>query len=400
MAQTGSGTWSGHEEVVVRSGPRTGLPVIAALHSTVLGPATGGTRLWNYPDWRDGLADALRLSEGMTYKCAAAGLPNGGGKAVVALPPGRRLSDRERLDAMHDVGDLVRSLGGRFATGPDAGTGQRDMVAIASRTDHVFCRPESHGGSGDPSPYTALGVLHALKAACARLFGTPDLAGRSFSVVGTGHVGEHLAGQLAEAGARLVLSDTDPAKRAVAERLGAEFAEPGEALRADVDVLVPCALGGTLTADLVPGLRCSAVVGAANNQLAAPDVAVLLRDRGVLWAPDYVVNAGGVVYAVARELHREDHAAAVARVESIGATLARLFAASDTDGTSLERAAEKLALARLDTARAGRASGGPTAGPGAAPDATRRPGAGAPAAGGSEHGPGEADAAARGLDAA
>lgn len=343
----------GHEEVLVRSGARTGLPVIAALHSTVLGPATGGTRLWNYADWRDGLADALRLSEGMTYKCAAAGLPNGGGKAVVALPEGRRLSERERLDAMYDVGDVVESLGGRFATGPDAGTGQADMVAIASRTAHVFCRPESHGGSGDPSPYTALGVFHALRATCERLFGTADLTGRSFSVVGVGHVGESLAGQLAEAGARLVLSDVDPGKRALAERLGAEFAAPDEALTAPVDVLVPCALGGTVTAALVPELRCSAVVGAANNQLAEPGVADLLDGRGVLWAPDYVVNAGGVVYAVARELHRESHAAAVARVVSIGDTLADLYTAVDADGVSLVRAAAELARARLEAGGGG-----------------------------------------------
>lgn len=347
----------GHEDVVIRTGARTGLPVIVAMHSTVLGPATGGTRLWQYPDWKAGLDDALRLSEGMTYKCAVAGLPNGGGKTVVVLPEGRRPTAVEKRDAMLDVGDVVQSLGGRYWTGPDAGTGQEDMVTIASRTGHVFCRPAEHGGSGDPSPYTALGVFCALRSTAERLYGSPDLTGRRMSVVGIGHVGRHLVRLLAEAGARLVMSDIDPTKRALADELGAGFTDPQDALTAEVDILVPCALGGTLTEALVPRLRCSAVVGAANNQLATPEVGGLLQQHGVLWAPDYVVNAGGVVYAVARELHGEDHATAVARVESIGATLADLFMASDAEGVTLVRAAADLAASRLAAGGAARHGG-------------------------------------------
>jgi leucine dehydrogenase len=337
-----------HQEVLIRRGDRTGLPLIVAVHSTALGPAVGGCRMWSYPDWRDGLTDALRLSEGMSRKCAVAGLPNGGGKAVIVLaegdPPGAAL----RRDALYDLGDLVESLGGRYSTGPDAGTGTADMALIGTRTDHVFCRPESENGSGDPSRYTALGVVSALHAVCRALTGSPDLEGRAFAIVGAGHVGEHLARLLGRAGARLVISDVNPAKRALADELGAEFLTPRDALTAPVDVLVPAALGGTLTRELVPLLRCAAIAGPANNQLAEPEVADLLDERHILWAPDYVVNAGGVIHALARELHHDDHAKAVARVEGIGDTLTSLIDSATAAGTTPARAAAELARARLE----------------------------------------------------
>ncbi|WP_437101233.1 Glu/Leu/Phe/Val dehydrogenase dimerization domain-containing protein [Streptomyces sp. enrichment culture] len=337
----------GHESVVMRLGRRSELPIVVAVHSTALGRAVGGCRMWAYDSWEDGLRDALRLSEGMTRKCAAAGLPNGGGKTVVVLPPGRSVTADERRAALHDVGDIVAELGGSYVTGPDAGTGPADMAVIGERTEYVFCRPESAGGSGDPSPFTALGVVAALRSTCLALFGSPGLAGRRFAVIGLGHVGEQIARQLAAAGADLVLSDVDPAKRSLGTELGAVFTEPDAAATAEVDVLVPAALGGLLTRDLVPRLRCRAVAGAANNQLADPGVAELLRERDILWAPDYIANAGGVVNAVAREVLGDGPEKAVQRIESITDTLTGLFETAARTGITTARAADDLARRRL-----------------------------------------------------
>jgi glutamate dehydrogenase/leucine dehydrogenase len=340
-----------HERVVVTRGPRSGLPVIVAVHSTALGQSLGGCRLWHYADWRDGLADALRLSEGMTYKCALAGLAHGGGKTVVVLPRGHVPREAKRRAVMHDVGDVVDSLGGSYATGPDAGTGPADMVTIHDRTAHVFCRPEEYGGSGDSSPHTAAGVLSALRAVCQQLFGTPELAGRRIAVVGLGHVGSHVARLLAAAGAEQLVADTDPAKRALADDLGATWVSPDAALTAAVDVLVPAALGGVVTHDLVPRLACAAIVGPANNQLADDAVAGELARRGILWAPDYVVGAGGVRYAILRELHKRSHEEAAAEVRAVGVALTEILDAAHRDGITPHDAAMRLARQRVAAGR-------------------------------------------------
>jgi len=342
-----------HEEVIIRTGARSGLPVIVAVHSTRPGPAAGGCRLWRYDDWRDGLEDALRLSAAMTRKCAIAGLPNGGGKTVVAIPPGAAGDTASRADVLHDVGDAVEALGGRYAIGPDVGTSPADMVTIGERTAHVCCRPPSHGGSGDSSPHTADGVVAALRAVCAHRFGSPSFAGRRVAISGLGSVGGHLARRLAGAGARLSVSDIDPAKKNLAAELGADWAAPGQILTAEADILVPAALGGVLTRDLVPALRCQAVVGPANNQLASPDVAGLLRDNGITWVPDYVASAGGVIHALSRELHGETASAAEARVMAIEGTVAEILGAADRDGMTCEDAAEALAARRLLAATEG-----------------------------------------------
>lgn len=335
-----------HEQVLVRRGERSGLTVIVAIHSTALGQALGGCRLWRYPDWRDGLTDALRLAEGMTYKNAIAGLPYGGGKTVVVAgdDPG------DKRAVMYDVGDVIESLGGRYGTGPDAGTGPADMDLIAERTRHVFCRPAEHGGSGDSSPATAVGVLAALRAACAEVFGSPDLASRRFALVGLGHVGERLARELAATGAKLVVADIDPAKRALADELGATWATSDEALTAPVDVLVPAALGGVLTRHLASRLRCAVVVGPANNQLAEEAVADRLHERGIVWVPDYAVSSGGVIYATALELERLPADQALARVQGIGETVTRVLAAAKETGTTPHRAAWRLIRERLGPA--------------------------------------------------
>ncbi|WIM92667.1 Glu/Leu/Phe/Val dehydrogenase dimerization domain-containing protein [Actinoplanes oblitus] len=202
-----------HEHVVTRRGERCGLPITIAVHSTVRGRSAGGCRIAHYPHWRDAVTDALRLSAAMTGKCAVAGLPLGGAKTVVALPPAYELGAATRRDLLHDVGDLIASLDGRYATGPDVGSGPDDMAVIAERTPHVFCRPRSAGGSGDSSPHTALGVLAALRAVCADRFGCAELGGRSFAVLGAGRVGGHLLDLLAATGATIRAADTDPARR-------------------------------------------------------------------------------------------------------------------------------------------------------------------------------------------
>jgi len=343
MSCVDSGMTLEHEEVLVRRGPRSGLPIVVAVHSTALGQAVGGLRMWHYPDWRDAQADALRLSRGMTYKCAVAGADKGGGKTVVALP--EKTDDRVRRAALLDAADAIDSLGGRYATGPDVGTGEPDMDVIAERTAHVFCRPASSGGSGDSSPHTAAGVVATLRALTGG-----SVKKRRFAVVGLGRVGDAVATALAADGADLVLSDVDQAKRALAAELGAAWKEPAGALTASVDVLVPAALGGMLTGALVPELHCGIIAGPANNQLADESVADLLHERGILWAPDYVVGSGGVVNALAVELDGRSAAEAAELVEGIGATVAALVDDARRAGITPAQAARERAEARLNAA--------------------------------------------------
>jgi len=324
---------------------------MVAIHSTARGPALGGVRLWTYPSEPLAVLDVLRLSRAMSYKNAAAGLPLGGGKGVIALPPGTTLQGRARTAALLDFADVVAALGGRYLTAEDVGMTSRDMATIARGTEHVTGLSRSRGGSGDPSPLTALGVEAAIETICARLFGSPSLRGRSIAILGLGHVGARLAERCARAGARLVLADVDPGKRALAERLGARWTTPARALSAKVDVLSPCALGGVLSAASVPTLRCRAIAGAANNQLTEEHVAELLARRGILWAPDFVVNAGGVIN-LAVELRPEGYDAALARsrARAIGGTLAQVLDAADADGVIPLAAANALAERRMSGA--------------------------------------------------
>jgi len=334
----------------VRRGRRSGLNVMVAVHSTARGPALGGVRLWRYARTQDAVLDVLRLARAMSYKNAAAELPLGGGKGVIALPQGASLRGRARTAALLDFADVVDALGGRYLTAEDVGMTARGMATIAQGTPHVTGLSRSRGGSGDPSPLTAIGVEAAIETICARLFGAASLTGRSIAIVGLGHVGARLAERCAKAGARLVLADVDPGKRALAERLGARWTTPARALTAKVDVLAPCALGGVLSAASVPQLRCRAIAGAANNQLTEEPVAALLAKRGILWAPDFVVNAGGVIN-LAVELRPEGYDAAVARrrTRAIGATLARVLDEADAAGVTPLAAANALAE-RLMTA--------------------------------------------------
>ena len=338
-----------HERVAIAVGERSGLPVIVAVHSTVLGPAVGGCRLWRYAHWRAALDDALRLSEAMTLKCALAGLALGGGKSVIALAPGDlELTAERRRAAMLDLGDAVDAFGGSYGVGEDVGTTAEDMLIARERTRYAYCLPESQGGAGEPSEPTAEGVRLAIGVTLERAFGAPEVSGRRIGIIGLGQVGSRVAHRLAAHGAELVLSDIDASKRTLANELHASWTEPDEALRADVDVLVPAALGGVLTPGAVATLRCAAVAGPANNQLVDDSVADVLHERGILWAPDFVVNAGGVIYGSAMEMDgctRED---AMARVGAITATLGTVFAAADENSITPLEAARRVARERLE----------------------------------------------------
>ena len=329
---------------------------MVAVHSTARGPALGGCRMWTYDDSRSAVRDVLRLSRAMTFKAAVAGLPLGGGKGVIMLRPDVGLDAGRRRDVLLDFADTVAALDGRYRTAEDVGTSDADMAVIAERTAHVTGLSEQSGGSGDPSPWTALGVEAALRVACERVWGTGDLNGRRIAVIGLGRVGGHLARLLAEGGAELVVADIDAGKEALARELGAQWTDPDTALRAEVDVLAPCALGGVLDDRTVPELRCRAIAGAANNQLASEGIADLLSSRGILWAPDFVANAGGIIN-IAVELEDAGYARERAEpaVRAIGDTMSQIFDDAAAIGATPLTAAMELARRRLAEAGAGAA---------------------------------------------
>jgi leucine dehydrogenase len=340
-----------HEDLLVRRGRRSGVYTIVAVHSTALGPALGGCRMWHYDDSRAAVRDALRLSRAMTYKAAAAGLALGGGKGVI-MRPAETLRGRQRKAALLDFAETVDLLRGAYITAEDVGTTSADMTSIAEVTRHVTGLARRRGGSGDPSPFTALGVEAAIAACCERTFGSADLAGRTVAVIGLGSVGLRLARLLARRRARLLVADIDPAKRPHADALDAGWLAPETALSAPVDVLAPCALGGVLDHDTVPVVQAPVIAGAANNQLADDTIADLLNERGILWAPDFVANAGGIIN-ISVELERGgyDPVKARRRVAGIGDTLRGVFDEAHASGHSPLAAAMALAGRRL--ARAG-----------------------------------------------
>ncbi|GAA4377579.1 Glu/Leu/Phe/Val dehydrogenase family protein [Agromyces bauzanensis] len=340
-----------HERVLITRGPRSGLTIIVAVHSTRLGQALGGARLWRYGHWTDALADALRLSQAMTMKNAAAGLARGGGKSVIAIPRGVSLDERATRDAMLDLGDAVESLGGAYMTAEDVGTSAELMAVVHERTEHVCGLPAEQGGVGEPADATAAGVYASILATLGHVFGSAGVSGRHFVVAGLGQVGGRLARSLAAAGARLTVTDVAGAKRALADELGAIWVEPEEAHLVEADVFVPCGLGGVLTHDVVDALRVRAVVGAANNQLASRDVAGHLTERRIVWAPDFVVNAGGVIYLDVAGMPGADQAALDARIAGIGDTVASVLRSAEEHGTTTLAAAERIARERLDAAR-------------------------------------------------
>jgi glutamate dehydrogenase/leucine dehydrogenase len=333
----------GFEQVVYAHDPATGLRAIVAIHSTALGPALGGTRFFPYASEQDALVDVCRLARGMTYKHAVCGNDFGGGKAVIIGDP-----TAPRSEAMlRAYGRFVEGLSGRYVTAEDVGTTQADMDVIRRETAHVTGVSESLGGSGDPSPATAWGVLWAMKAVGEVLWGSPSLAGRHVCIAGVGKVGAALAGHLADEGAKLTVADVRPdAVDAVADRHGAQAVAPEAAHAVPCDIFSPCALGAVLNATTIPELRCDAVVGSANNQLASPADAERLRHRGVVYAPDFVANAGGVIN-IAEEPHGYDHARAYDRIRTIHDTLLQVFVRAEADGITTAAAADRLAEDRI-----------------------------------------------------
>lgn len=337
---------AGFEDMLVQAGERSGATIAIAVHSTALGPALGGARLWHYESDEDGVADARRLARAMTYKAAAAGLLLGGGKGVICAPTPHPEGELRRA-LLLDFGDAVESLGGRYVTAEDVGTGAADMAVIAERTAHVVGLPGERGGSGDPSPVTARGILAAMRACLEHRLGSPDPAGVRVCVVGAGHVGGRLATVLAEAGAAVTISDLDPSRRRLADHLGATWIDdPAEAILSDCDVLAPCALGGVIDATTVGRLRCRVICGAANNVLADDSLAVALAAREITYAPDFIANAGGLINVYA-ELHQLDHAAVTDLVDSIGSTIHLILEAADDHGTTPLAEAQALAQRRL-----------------------------------------------------
>jgi leucine dehydrogenase len=340
-----------HEEVVVRRGHRSGAQMIVAIHSTALGPALGGARMWGYGSSLEGLRDALRLAGAMTLKAAAAGLDLGGGKGVICTDP-EPPSGSARRALLLDFGDLVESLDGRYVTAEDIGTGTEDVAVIAERTSHVVGLPPELGGSGDPSPLTALGVEAAMRACVRHRLGAADLTGLSVAVIGLGHVGSRLARRLARDGADLAVCDIDPAKRDIARELGARWLDPDVAPLADCEVLAPCALGGVIDRTNVGLLRCGVVCGSANNVLSDEGVADLLAARGVLYAPDFIANAGGLI-SVYREIRGYGPERVRELVVGIEGAMDRILSRAERSSITPLRAARELALERLHAARDG-----------------------------------------------
>ncbi|MBA2279761.1 MAG: Glu/Leu/Phe/Val dehydrogenase [Acidimicrobiia bacterium] len=341
----------GCEAVHLAADPATGMRAVVAVHSTVLGPGLGGTRFQAYPDEAMAVLDVCRLARGMTYKHAACGNDQGGGKAVLIGDPATM-----RTEALIEAyARFVDRLGGVYLTAEDVGTTQADMDLIRRVTPYVTGTSLELGGSGDPSPATAWGVRWAMAAVAERLWGAPSLAGRHVVVLGVGKVGSALARHLRDEGARLTLSDVRPdVVGALAAELGADVVEVADAVEVDCDVLSPCALGALLDERSIPRLGCAAVCGAANNQLATDDDGARLAEAGILYAPDYVVNAGGVVNIAEEQAPGGyDPDRARARVERIGDTVRRVFALADGHGIVPAAAADRLAEDRLAAAQAG-----------------------------------------------
>ena len=335
--------WDG-EEAVIRFDEPSGAWMFVCVHSTALGPAGGGTRMRVYDRPADGLADAMRLSRAMTLKMALANAGRGGGKAVLAVPELPTGAARRRL--LLRYGELVASLRGTYATAGDMNISPADLDVVRERCPWVYGTTGAGGNSGRG---TALGVLHGIRASVEHVFGSPDLAGRTVLVQGAGAVGHDLARFLAADGADVLVSDVDERRAADA---GGTTVAAVDALATECDVYAPCAVGGTLNAESIPQLRCRIVAGSANNQLATPEDAQRLHDRGILYAPDYVINAGGVIQLIGLEDNGWDEQELELELATIGDTLRQLFVSADEAGITPAAAAERLAAERIAQKRA------------------------------------------------
>jgi glutamate dehydrogenase/leucine dehydrogenase len=347
MFETLLSNWDG-ETLVSRYDRPTGAYLFIAIHSTRQGPGAGGTRLKHYANPEDAVRDALRLSAAMSAKFAVTDLPWGGGKGVIAAPP--QLNPQARADLLRGYGRLVHQLGGLFNTGPDVGVNAQDLDIVAETGGkYVFGRPPESGGSGDAGVPTAEGVFAGLKVAAAHRFGTADLRGRRIVVQGAGSVGRALIELLLEAEAEVRFSDIDPEAVTHVERhYGLTRIEPDDVISSDCDIYAPCALGGVLSAETIPQLRCQVVAGAANNQLSSPEDAERLRARGILYAPDYILNVGGAMAILTQETQGWSYREAVLGIqEKVEVALTEVLALAEREGISTEAAAQAIVRIRL-----------------------------------------------------
>ena len=334
-------SFADHEDVRFCNDPQTGLRAIIAIHDTTLGPALGGTRMWPYESEASALRDVLRLASGMSLKNALAGIPYGGGKAVIIGDPKKDKTP----ELLRSYAHYINRFNGRFITGEDVGIRVEDADIIAEITPHI--RGTSSGHAGDPSPFTAYGVYRGLVAAAEHRFNRTGIEGLSVAVQGLGSVGMALCKYLDEAGAHLVVSDIRSEPMAEASRLfGARAVSPDDAALYEADIFAPCALGGGLNAQTIPKIKARVIAGSANNQLGRPQDGDLLHGLGILYAPDYVINAGGVI-SIAHDKPGYDAAALMRHIARIGDTLGEIFKRSEQSNRPTSRVADEMALARL-----------------------------------------------------
>lgn len=338
-------TQMGHEQVVFCQDAETGLKAIIAIHDTTLGPALGGTRMWDYADEDDAFQDVLRLSRGMTLKAAISGLELGGGKAVIMGN-----SKTEKTEAlMRKFGQYVDSLGGKYITAEDVGMSTKDMEYVRMETKHVTGIPESMGGSGDPSPVTAFGVYMGMKASAKFKWGSDKLVGKTVVVQGVGHVGENLVKHLTEEGAHVIINDINEQKlNESAKKFGATIVMGDAIFDLDMDIYAPCALGGTVNPDTISRLKCEIIAGAANNQLADEERdGKLCADKGICYAPDFLINAGGLinVYSELKGYNREQ---AMSQTREIYHTTLQVLNKAELEQITTHQAALEMAQQRIN----------------------------------------------------
>lgn len=336
----------GHEQVVFCHDEPTGLKAIIAIHNTILGPSLGGTRMWNYASESEALTDALRLSRGMTYKAAITGLNIGGGKAVIIGDAGKMKTEA----FMRRFGRFVESLGGRYITAEDVNMKTKDMEYISMETNHVTGLPETMGGGGDPSPVTAYGTYLGMKASTNKVFGNDSLTGKKVAVQGVGQVGMHLVERLAKEGAKVYITDiSDEKLNKVATQHGAIVVGQDEIYDLDVDIYAPCALGATLNDNTIGRLKCQIVAGAANNQLANEERhGYMLMDKGIVYAPDFLINAGGLINVYAEHLGGYNRESAYQHADKIYDTCLNILNVAENKKIPAQEAAIQLAQERID----------------------------------------------------
>jgi len=336
-----------YEQLVFCQDKQSGLKAIIAIHDTTLGPALGGTRMWTYASEAAAIEDALRLAKGMTYKNAAAGLNLGGGKTVIIGDP-RKDKNEEMFRAF---GRYIQGLNGRYITAEDVGTTVADMDLIHEETDFVTGISPAFGSSGNPSPVTAYGVYRGMKAAAKEAFGSDSLEGKVVAVQGVGNVAYTLCRHLHEEGAQLIVTDINKeAVQKAVEEFGAKAVEPNEIYSVDCDIYAPCALGAVINDDTIPKLKAKVIAGAANNQLLDPRHGDTIHEMGIVYAPDYVINAGGVIN-VADELYGYDHERAMKKVETIYANIERVIEIAKRDRIPTYKAADRMAEERIERMR-------------------------------------------------